>query len=302
MSDVTFGVKVTPELKGKIEQLIKDSDFDTNKEWFQHLLSIYDLYHLKHEDGTKRYASDLEYIEQNLTRIQETIVHMMKKMADEATHQEAEWTKTSDEIQQQLQQSEQLRKELETELTETNEQTNQYKINLTELQKQSNVLEDLCTTLKKSLQEKEAEIEKLNQERVQWQSSDYPATIQRLTEDNQALKQQCQMQQHQIDLLRMEYDKKLEVAQLKTDFARKEAELLLIAQRKPSKEEPDAPPRKRGRPKKDEAALSVSGQQQLFTDVYDDAEDEQEQDNDLPEDPDDLHEMLGDEPSQNQKE
>lgn len=298
MPDLTFGVKVTPELKEKIEQLIKDSDFNTHKEWFQHLLSIYDLYHLKHEDGTKRYASDLEYIEQNLTRIQETIVQMMKKMADEATHQETEWTKTSDEIQQQLQQSEQFRKELETELTENKEQTNQYKNNLTELQKQSSVFEDLCITLKKSLLEKEAEIEKLNQERFKWQSSDYPATIQQLTEDNQALKQQCQMQQHQIDLLRMEYEKKLEVEQLKTDFARKEAELLLSSQRKPRQEDPNAPTRKRGRPKSVQAKLSVSGQQQLFTGVYDDTEDEQTQEYDLPEDPDDLHEMLSDEPPQ----
>lgn len=46
MADVTFGVKVTPELKEKIEQLIKDSDFDTHKEWFQNLLANYDLYHL----------------------------------------------------------------------------------------------------------------------------------------------------------------------------------------------------------------------------------------------------------------
>lgn len=298
MPDVTFGVKVTPELKEKIEQLIKDSDFNTHKEWFQHLLSIYDLYHLKHEDGMKRYASDLEYIEQNLTRIQETIVQMMKKMADEVAHQEAEWTKTSEEMQRQLQQSEQSRKELESEIIENKEQTNKYKNNLTDLQKQNSVLEDLCTTLKKSLLEKEAEIEKLNHERAHWQSSDYPATIQRITEDNQALKQQYQMQQHQIDLLRMEYEKKLEVEQLKTDFAKKEVELLLFAQRKPSKEDPDAPPRKRGRPRKDEGVLSVNGQQQLFTDVYDEQEDEQEQEYDLPE----LCEMLDDELPQKQKE
>ncbi|MDF9841771.1 MULTISPECIES: hypothetical protein [unclassified Paenibacillus] len=129
MPDVTFGVKVTPELKEKIEQFIKDSDFDTHKEWFQHLLSNYDLYHLKQQDGTKRYASDLDYIVQNLTRVQETIVQMMKKTTDEVVHQEAEWTKASDEIQQQLQQSEQFRKNLESQLIETEEQINQHKKN-----------------------------------------------------------------------------------------------------------------------------------------------------------------------------
>jgi hypothetical protein len=40
MADVTFGVKVTPELKDTIEKFIKDSDFDTNKEW----LSMYSPY------------------------------------------------------------------------------------------------------------------------------------------------------------------------------------------------------------------------------------------------------------------
>ncbi|WP_379350333.1 hypothetical protein [Paenibacillus sp. GCM10027629] len=260
------------------------------------------MHQLKHQDGTKRYASDLEYIEQNLTRIQETIVQMMKKTADEVAHQEAEWKKASDEIQQQLQQSEQFRKDLESQLNETEEQANQHKKNLTELQKQSSVLDELCTTLKKSLHEKEAEIETMYQERAHWLSSDYPSTIQRLTEDNQALKQQCQMQQHQIDLLRMEYEKKLEVEQLKTEFAKKEVEFLLLSQRKPRKEDPDASSRKRGRPRKDETILSVSGQQQLFTDVYDDAEDEQNQEYDLPDDAEELYEILGDEPPQTQKE
>lgn len=298
MADVTFGVKVTPELKLEIEQLIKDSDFDTHKEWFQHLLSIYNLYQLRHQDGTKRYAHDLEYIEQNLTRIQETIVQMMKKSANEVVHLEAELEKASNEIQQQLQQSEQIRKDLESQLIESEEQTNQHKKHLTELQKQSSVLDELCIALKKSLHDKEREIERMNHERAQWQSSDYPSTIQRLTEDNQALKQQCQMQQHQIVLLRKEYEQKLEVEQLKAGFARKEAELLLLSQRKLRKEDPNDPPRKRGRPRKDEPILSVSGQQQLFTDVYDDAEDEQNQEYDLPDDAEGLFEMLGDEPSQ----
>ncbi|MDF9841770.1 MULTISPECIES: hypothetical protein [unclassified Paenibacillus] len=152
--------------------------------------------------------------------------------------------------------------------------------------------------MKKSLHEKETEIERMKHERTQWLSSDYPSTIQRLTEDNQALKQQCQMQQHQIDLLRMEYEKKLEVEQLKTDFAKKEAELLLLSQRKLRKEDHDDPPRKRGRPRKDEPILSVRGQQQLFTDVYDNAEDGQNQEYDLPDDAEGLYEMLGDEPPQ----
>ena len=79
MTDVTFGVKVTLAIKDQIERYIKKSDYDTNKEWFQHLLSIYELHQLKHQDGTKRYAGDLNHIEHCLTRIQESIVEMMKR-------------------------------------------------------------------------------------------------------------------------------------------------------------------------------------------------------------------------------
>ncbi|WP_256760901.1 hypothetical protein [Cohnella sp. WQ 127256] len=298
MVDVTFGVKVAPEIKEKINQFFKDSDFDTQKEWFEHLLSIYDLHQLKNQDGTKRYASDLEYIEQNLTRIQETIVQMMKKTADEVAHKEAEWITASDELQQQLQQNEQLRKNLESQLTETEGQANQHKKNLTELQKQSSVLDELCTTLKKSLLDREVEIEAIKRERIHWLSLDYPATINHITEDNHSLKQQCQMQQHQIDLLRMEYEKKLEVEQLRTEFARKEVELLHLSLRKSLKEVTDAPVRKRGRPKKDESILSDSGQQQLPTDGGDEADIDQDQEYDLPYDAEDLQEMLGDEPPQ----
>lgn len=302
MADKTFGVKVVPELKEKIDQLFKDSDFITQKEWFQHLLSIYDLHQLKHQEGTKRYASDLDYIGQNLTRVQETIVQMMKKAADEAAHQEAESMKASDELKEQLQQSNQLRKSLESQLIETEELANQHKNNLTDLQKQSGVLDELCTTLKKSLLDRDAEIVAMKNERTQWVSSDYPATIQSLTTANQALKQQCQMQQHQIDLLRMEYEKKLEMEQLKLEFARKEAELLLLSQRKPNKEDPSAPPRKRGRPRNEEAVLSISGQQQLSTDDFDEADIELDQEYDLPEDAKDLYELLGDEPPISQEE
>ncbi|WP_339289959.1 hypothetical protein [Paenibacillus sp. FSL E2-0201] len=287
MADPTFGVKIAPELKEKIDQLFKDSDFSTQKEWFQHMLSIYDLHQLRNQDGSKRYANDLDYIVQNLTRVQETIVQMMKKTADDAAHQEAESIRTFDELKEQLRQSDQLCKSLESKLIDTEELTNQHKNNLTDLQKQSGVLDDLCKTLKKSLLDREAEIDALKHERAQWVSSDYPATIQSLTTDNQALKQQCQMQQHQIDLLRMEYEKKLEVEQLKLEFAKKETEFLLLSQRKAPKEDPNVTPRKRGRPR---------GQQQLTIDDHEIHLPEDDEGFDFPDKYEDIEEMLGYEP------
>jgi len=103
MSDVTFGVKVTPELKNEIEQIIKSSDYETNKEWFQHVLSVYKLHQLKSLDGTSRYSGDLNHIEVRFSRIKETIVEMMKRTVDDIAHKEAEWMKQSDLLQQQIQ-------------------------------------------------------------------------------------------------------------------------------------------------------------------------------------------------------
>ncbi|MCJ8013387.1 hypothetical protein MUG84_16785 [Paenibacillus sp. KQZ6P-2] len=301
MADVTFGVKVAPELKEKIDQLFKNSDFETQKEWFQHLLSIYDLHQLKHQDATKRYANDLEYIEQNITRVQETIVQMMKKTADETAHQEAEWLTTLEELRHQLQQSEQLKDKMGARLLEIEEQSNQQTKDLLERHKQNSVLEDLCGTLKKSLADKEAVVEVMRHERTQWESSDYPAIVQRLTEENSILNEQCQKQQHQIDLLRMEYERKLEVEQLKTEYARKETELLL--QRKPQKENENTSSRKRGRPRKENLTSSFSMQQQLNVDDYEKINAQLDPDFfDIPEDPEELQEMLGDELPQSQDE
>lgn len=300
MADVTFGVKVTPELKERIEQFIKDSDFDTNKEWFQHLLSIYDLHQLKHQDSTKRYAGDLNHIELSLTRIQETIVEMMKRTADEVSHQEDEWIKASDALQHQLKQSTQKCNDLESKLSETEDLVNQQKKNLAELQKQTSILDELCITLKKSLLDKEVDIETLKTERENREMLDYPATIHRLTEENHTLKQQLQTQQHQTDLTRMEYEKRLEVEQMRTDFAKKEVELLLQSRRIPQKEEPDVSARKRGRPRKDEVIATVSGQQ-LVADYFEDDESE-EQEPYMPDSDEILLYILGDEPPHSNKE
>lgn len=290
MADVTFGVKVAPELKEKIEQLIKESDFNTHKEWFQHLLSVYDLHQLKHQDGTKRYASDLDFIEQYLTRIQETIVQMMRKAADEATHQEAHRIKETEDLKQQLQQSEALRKSLELQLVDLEEQSSQHKKNLLDVQKQSSVLDDLCTTLKKAIQDKEAEIESIKNKLDKREMLD--SEIRRLTEENQVLKQQTQTQQHQLDMLRMEYESKLEVERLKNLYASREVEQLLHFRTRLVDTDGSSPQRKRGRPRKDEPTPPGSTQDDSPADS-DELEDNQY---DLPHDIEDLNGLLGDEP------
>jgi len=272
MADVTFGVKVTPELKDRIEQLVKESDFDTNKEWFQHLLSVYELHQLKHQDGTKRYASELNHIEFGLTRIQETIVEMMKRTADEVTHQENEWIKLTESLQQQLQQSEQTRKDLEAKLSEAKDQIKLLNESNAEMKKQSILLDELTTTLKKSLTEKESELEKLKTEHKRFSSFDYPTEIQRLREEKTTLERQLQMQQHQINLTRMEYEGKMELLQLRVDFAAKENQLLHRARINPPNEKPNVTARKRGRPKKEEHSKPDTEQPETTNDISEELE------------------------------
>jgi len=304
MADVTFGVKVTPEIKSEIEYFIKESDFETHKEWFQHVLSIYKLHQLKHQDGTRRYAGDLNHIDSSLTRIQETIVEMMKKAADEAAHYEAESQKAIDALQQQLQQNELKRKEQETNLKEMEEQANHHTKNLTELQKQYGIVEELCSTLKKSLSERETEIENLRSEQNKLQSLDYPSTIQRLTDENHRLTQEIQKQEHKIDRQQIVHENILEVERLRLDFAKKEIALLLQNQR--TFQEPDTQTQTPntqqkigtgkpgpGRPKKENPRLS-----EPLTSVSDDSVGPKPiEEFDLPETPEDIHGLLDDEPS-----
>jgi chromosome segregation ATPase len=296
MADVTFGVKVAPELKEKIEQLIKESDFNTHKEWFQHLLSVYDLHQLKHLDGTKRYASDLEFIEQYLTRIQETIVQMMKKAADAASDQETLRVKETDHLKQQLQHNEELRKELAQQLADAEEQASQDKKNLLDEQKQRGVLDDLCTTLKKSIQDKEAENEILKQKLEKHEQLE--ATIQRVMEENQNLKQQTQMQQHQIDLIHTEYKSKLEIERLRTEYAQRGSEQLLQSRNLLVDTDGASSQRKRGRPRKDQPALPGNSKDNIAADI-DEIDDDQ---HDLPQNAEDYQELLGDDPPQSPKE
>ncbi|ACT03363.1 HMG-I and HMG-Y DNA-binding domain-containing protein [Paenibacillus sp. JDR-2] len=271
MADPGFAVKVTPELKEKINQFMKDADFDTNKEWFEHVISIYELNVLKQLDGTKRYADDLDSISHHLTRVQETIVHIIKKSSDTLNDQETTWKNRYEALEQQLQASEDARTALSNQLTETAAQAQQDKKELEELRKQSNLHETLISTLSNSLKDKDSEIENLRNERNQWNAINYPSEIHRLKEESQDLQKQLQKQQHEMTLIRMEYEHKLEIERLKASAALSHH----ITTRINTQEnldntlditDTDTPtPKKRGRPRKDTSLLTISGLQQPST-------------------------------------
>lgn len=265
MPNPEFGVKVTPELKERIHQLIKDANLNTNKEWFEHVISIYEMHLLKHSDGTKRYADDLESIQQHLTRVQETIVQIIKKSNDTLNHQETSWKINYEELKQQLQTCEETRSTLNNQLTDSVALAKQHKNELEELRKQFSIHETLGATLANSLKDKESELEGLRHERNQWNNLNYPAEIQRLKDENQSLQQQLQNQQHKMALLEMEYKHKLELEQFKASTAllhRTSTRLKVQDNQTDSMESTDSiasTSRKRGRPRKDSPSISVSG-------------------------------------------
>lgn len=256
-----FSVKVTPELKEKVYRYISEAkaDFNTNKEWFENLISLYELHILKRNKGTNRYTDDLDSISLHLRRIQELIVHVVKKSADVLTDQESTWKKGTDELKQQLQNSNEARSTMSSQLTESIAQANQSNAELSKLQKQFGVHEELNATLTKSLQERDSEIETLRKERNQWNSFDYPAELQRIKDENQSLNQQLQNQQHQITLMSMEFEHKLELEQFKTEMAKHEVEMLIQRKQRNTVTDPSASKKRESRTK-DHSRLQVSSQ------------------------------------------
>ncbi|WP_134704932.1 hypothetical protein [Ammoniphilus sp. YIM 78166] len=98
MSDVTFGVKVSPETKERVSAMIESSGLK-GKEWFETLLSLYEMQQLK--EGTKDFAKDLSELEIHTNRIVQLVGNMVTRATHEkeAVLQQMETVKTSrDEI------------------------------------------------------------------------------------------------------------------------------------------------------------------------------------------------------------
>jgi metal-responsive CopG/Arc/MetJ family transcriptional regulator len=99
MADPTFGVKVSPELKEKLDKMIAASDFKTNKEWLEHVISVYEMYELRHENNTKKYSGDLDSISGHLKRVQEIVTEIIKKTSDDLTAQMSKFQQLNDKFE-----------------------------------------------------------------------------------------------------------------------------------------------------------------------------------------------------------
>lgn len=76
MSDVTFGVKVTEELKNELSELMKSNDL-TGKEFMQLLINTYKIDQKKQEEPF--FASDISELQILLQRIQSIYINVTEK-------------------------------------------------------------------------------------------------------------------------------------------------------------------------------------------------------------------------------
>lgn len=80
MSDQTFGVKVSDEVRQKINKMVEASGMST-KEWFETLLNAYEVEALK--KGEPDFRKDLSELELHTGRINQLVVNMIQRAASE---------------------------------------------------------------------------------------------------------------------------------------------------------------------------------------------------------------------------
>ena len=116
MSDVTFGVKVTEDLKNELSELMKTSDL-SGKEFMNMLLSTYKMEQQKHENTW--FESDIKELQILLHRIQKIYLNISEKsqiVVSENRMESDEAQKTLEEENKKLEEqytalAEQLKKE-----------------------------------------------------------------------------------------------------------------------------------------------------------------------------------------------
>jgi DNA repair exonuclease SbcCD ATPase subunit len=80
MADVTFGVKVSEETKEKVQQMVEVSGMKS-KEWFETLVSLYEMEQLK--QGAIDFSKDLSELEIHTNRINQLVANMVTRAAHE---------------------------------------------------------------------------------------------------------------------------------------------------------------------------------------------------------------------------
>lgn len=243
MADITIGFKGSTEFKEKIDTMVHASGMD-KKEWIQHLVSIYELQHMKEQEGLRKYLGDLESLEEHTVRINEIFSSLIKKAMDEQkkyamemANLEKERNTTIEMLTVQVEEFKQVASQKDDELKIISEK-------LTETHKHLIRLEELAELHKTIIAEKHKEIDRLSDANNNLKTKPNDEQVKLLKNENILLSKQFEMLkvQHEADRSKLE-------SELTDKYAE---ELKSLINASPNK-------KKRGRPKKNPGKEDTEG-------------------------------------------
>ncbi|NOU73422.1 hypothetical protein GC098_18675 [Paenibacillus sp. LMG 31458] len=115
--NTTYGVKVSSETKDKINSMIVASGL-SSKEWFERLLALYELQVYKQQEGSLKYLSDIETLQDHTKRIDEIFTSLIKKVIEDNKQYTVEIEKVNLEMNQVVDRLELESKQQQSELSE----------------------------------------------------------------------------------------------------------------------------------------------------------------------------------------
>ncbi|AIQ37635.1 hypothetical protein R50345_25220 [Paenibacillus sp. FSL R5-0345] len=150
----TFGVKVNPEIKEKVNSMISASGLN-HKEWFESVVALYELQMYKHHDNAKKYLSDLEALQEHTSRINEIFTSLIKKIIDDNSHNTTLIEKIT--LEKQV-----LIEDLEQQVQTQNRELVEVTRDLSEIRKSWKQLEELNYAHKETIFHLQSELERQN--------------------------------------------------------------------------------------------------------------------------------------------
>lgn len=238
MKDKTFGVKVSEELLGQVQQMIEVSGI-TAKEWFEKAVALVEMQSIK--EGAADYSQDLSELEVHTTRIYELITnmvqrsiylkdHAVKEVADKLEQTEltvGEFQQKAKNAGEELKAALELLKEVEEEKDELLKQLQQAlsthennQLLIAEYKEKTDTLSGLVNTYKDFVVENEELREQFVMERNKLQ-----AKMQSINEESEAKKNENIELQRQIETLKSTHVNEVERLTEKLDYEKEKAVL-----------------------------------------------------------------------------
>jgi len=237
MSDSTYGFKVHPELKGKVAKMIEVSGL-TSKDWFEGLVSLYELQQTKEHEGINKFLSEISALGDHTSRINEIFSSLLKKVVDEQKMNQKYIEDLRKDSDIKINELSDYTRELEIENNRLSNQLNGSNVEIITYVRQIKQLEELSTTQKMVIDEQQKEIQRLNRQIQEYGNGN---SIQ-LEEELRTLRNELEMLKmcHANELLQLQSNHKQELIDL---FPKK-------SRRTKQNTSDDKEVKKRGRPPK----------------------------------------------------